>query len=103
MYDPSAAANLYGISVSSDIAWVQVAGLRDLGLGVASASIYRLEPRAMRVYAPTLLLVPLGDVILTLKHGTVLGALTHCGGIVAIGILSICAWLNPELSLLKRE
>jgi hypothetical protein len=42
---------------------------------------------------------PIGDAVLTLKMGgTMMGALTHCGGIFAIGVLAVSAWLDPALS-----
>ena len=35
---------------------------------------------------------------LTLMHGgSMMGAFTHLAGVVALAVLSVCAWLNPEL------
>ena len=121
---PDASAEMYGLPTQEGAPWVMVAGLRDLGLGVAAVALFLLEPRAMRVFVPTLLIIvradsaeltlpalrpadarlpafaqPIGDALLTLKMGgTVVGALTHTGGVVCIGVLAVCAWLDPALS-----
>ena len=97
---PSIAAELYGLPVSSTeaAAWVKVAGLRDFGLAIAAAAIYGFDARSLRVFVPTLLLIPIGDAVLTFTDGgTVPGALTHLGGVVCIGVLAACAWLDPAL------
>ena len=105
---PSTAAELYGLAAPATnlpaIAWVEIAGMRDLGLGLCAHVLYMMEPRSLRYFCPMLILIPVGDAWLTLKNGgTTLGALTHFGGVVAIGILSLCAWLNPQLDRDKHE
>ena len=66
--------------------------------------LYICEPRALRFYVPTLLLVPIGDAYLTLINlGTTEGALTHLGGVFAIGALTACAWLDPALDAKKKD
>mmetsp|Transcript_16835 Transcript_16835/g.27925 ORF Transcript_16835/g.27925 Transcript_16835/m.27925 type:complete len:138 (-) Transcript_16835:257-670(-) len=97
---PSSAALLYGLPIASqEYGFVCVAGLRDFGLAVAVLAIYAFEPRAMRAFVPALMLIPLGDAVLTISlGGTMIGALTHLAGTFAIGILTACAWLNPALN-----
>ena len=98
MVAPAAAAELYGLPIQAETAWVRVAGLRDIGLAVAAAALYLYEPRALRAFCPTLLVIPIGDAALTLAlGGTVMGALTHLGGTLAISILTAAAWLDPKL------
>ena len=41
-----------------------MAGLRDIGLAVNTLAIYFYEPRALRTFAPGLLLIPIGDAYL---------------------------------------
>ena len=97
---PLVASEMYGLPASdpSATAWVSVAGLRDLGLAMAALALYLYEPRSLRAFVPTLLLIPIGDAILTLRlGGTVIGALTHLGGVFAISVLTACAFLNPDL------
>ena len=99
MVSPSTAAELYGIPRSVEqAAWVQVAGLRDLALGVAALALFVWERRAMRVYTLILLPLPIGDALLTLHHGgSPVGAATHLAGVCAVGTLAVCAWLDPSL------
>ena len=97
MVSPGTAATLYGLP-SDNIPWVQVAGLRDLGLGLASISLYLFCPSAMRFYTLAILPIPAGDAYLThVSGGTIDGFLSHSFGIVAIGTLAACAWLDPAL------
>ena len=97
MFAPEAAAQLYGIPADATGAWVQVAGLRDLGLGCTALALYCAQPSAMRVFAPTLLVIPVGDAALTFRYGSAFDALTHLVGTVAIAVLAACAWLDPAL------
>ena len=105
---PNDAAKLYGLPTLSDAsavhAWVQVAGLRDFGLGCATLAISVSYPQALRVYAPTIAIIPIGDAYLTYAFGgSALDAAAHIFGTVAIGILSLCAWLDPALSASSEE
>ena len=99
---PATAAELYGLPVQLDeaVAWVRVAGLRDAGLGVATFALLAYQRPALRYFVPAILLIPLGDAVITWSApgGTATGAATHLAGTVAIGILSVCAWLDPTLS-----
>ena len=100
---PAFAGEMYGVRSSGDGAWVAIAGLRDIGIAACTLAIYMYEPRALRAFCPALLTIPIGDAMLTLKlGGTLLGALTHLGGVVAIGVLTACAWLDPALDAAKR-
>ena len=74
-FAPSLAAEQYGIEpcrLPSGIRseWVQVAGLRDLGLGLATLGLYLYEPRAIRIFVPAITCIPAGDALLALQHGT---------------------------------
>ena len=108
---PELASGLYGLPVKTSscagtvsTAWVQVAGLRDVGMAASAFLLYICEPRALRYYVPTLLIVPIGDAYLTLINlGTTEGALTHLGGVFAIGALTACAWLDPALDAKKKD
>ena len=101
---PATAAELYGLPVQLDeaVAWVRVAGLRDAGLGVATFALLAYQRPALRYFVPAILLIPLGDAVITWS-GTATGAATHLAGTVAIGILSVCAWLDPTLSSTAHE
>ena len=57
MVAPGLAAELYGLPVESGraIAWVEVAGLRDLGLGITAFVLYVCEARTMRYFVLSLL------------------------------------------------
>lgn len=106
-FAPGLAAEQYGIEpcrLPSGIRseWVQVAGLRDLGLGLATLGLYLYEPRAIRIFVPAITCIPAGDALLALQHGTATGAAAHVFGIVALSILSASAWLDPSLHQ-KRE
>ena len=97
---PKIASELYGLPAAdpSADAWVAIAGLRDLGLALTAFFLHRFERRSLRVFGPTLLIIPIGDALLTYKFGgTVMGALTHLGGVFAIGVWTACAWLNEDL------
>ena len=99
---PATAAELYGLPVQLDeaLAWVRVAGLRDAGLGVATFALLAYQRPALRYFVPAILIIPLGDAVITwsTSGGTATAAATHLAGTVAIGILSVCAWLDPTLS-----
>ena len=101
LVNPEFASIMYGLpvgSASGDMRWVLVAGLRDFGLGVAALALHVFDPGAMRIFAPSLLIIPIGDAILTLQQGgTQLHAAIHVAGSVAIGILSACTFLDPTL------
>ena len=102
MVDPATAATLYGLP-SNNIPWVQVAGLRDLGLGLAAIALFLCCPSAMRFYTLAILPIPAGDAYLTHIHGGTLdGLLSHSFGIVAIGTLAACAWLDPALNPISK-
>lgn len=102
---PEAAAQIYGLPSKGDTRWVVVAGARDFGLGVAALALLAFMPRALRIYAPAILILPLLDAYLTITlGGTAMDAATHIVGTAAIGILSACAWLDPSLDdRVKRE
>ena len=104
---PATAAELYGLPVQLDeaVAWVRVAGLRDAGLGVATFALLAYQRPALRYFVPAILLIPLGDAVITWSApgGTAVGAATHLAGTVAIGILCLCAWLDPTLSSTVHE
>ena len=93
---PATAAELYGLPVqlAEAVAWVRVTGLRDAGLGVATFALLAYQRPALRYFVPAILLIPLGDAVITWGAP---GAATHLAGTVAIGILSVCAWLDPTL------
>ena len=98
--DPIAASKLYGLPIGSsgNSDWVLVAGLRDFGLGVSTLALHVAHPAAIRVLAPSLLLIPLGDAGLTFQlGGTAMDAGAHIFGSFAIAILTVCAWLDPAL------
>lgn len=98
---PATAAILFGLPSTGDAhAWVQVAGVRDVGLAAAALSLYAFDARCLRVFVPALLLIPVGDAALTITNGgTVEGALTHLFGTICIGVLAACAWLDPGLDM----
>ena len=99
IYAPATAAAMYGLPVAVETAWVKVAGLRDIGMAATALALYRNEPRGMRYFCPALLMIPLGDAALTYAFGgTLMGALTHLGGVFAVGALSFFAWKNGELN-----
>jgi len=101
---PHEAASLYGLPVtnSGNVSWVLVAGLRDIGLGLATLALQLFEPRALRYYVPAILCVPIGDAVLTISQGgTALDAATHGLGTIAVAILAACAWLDQTLDVSK--
>ena len=85
-----------GCRCSSPKLWhgLSVTGLRDAGLGVATFALLAYQRPALRYFVPAILLIPLGDAVITWGAP---GAATHLAGTVAIGILSVCAWLDPTL------
>ena len=99
---PATAAQLYGLPVQLDeaVAWVRVAGLRDAGLGVAAFALLAYQRPALRYFVPAILLIPLGDALITWSApgGTATGAATHLAGTICVGILCACTWLDPTLS-----
>ena len=99
---PAAAAELYGVpvpAIGSSVAWVQVAGLRDAGLGIATLALAQFNRPALRIFVPAILLIPLGDAALTWSAGgRASDVATHLAGTVAVGVLSICTWCDPALS-----
>ena len=99
---PATAAQLYGLPVQLDeaVAWVRVAGLRDAGLGVAVFALLAYQRPALRYFVPAILLIPLGDALITWSApgGTAAGAATHLAGTICVGILCACTWLDPTLS-----
>ena len=99
---PATAAELYGLPVQLDeaVAWVRVAGLRDAGLGVAAFALLAYQRPALRYFVPAILLIPLGDALITWSApgGTATGAATHLAGTICVGILCACTWLDPTLS-----
>ena len=103
---PRFASSMYGLPVGNagNTDWVLVAGVRDLGLGIATLALQIFEPRALRVFAPAIMIVPAADAALTLaRGGSAADAAIHALGTVAIGILSICAWLDPALGDIKGK
>ena len=57
--DPHSAAEMFGLPLTSDgdVRWVAVAGARDAAIGAGTLALHFSEPRVMRVFAPTLLLL----------------------------------------------
>ena len=95
---PSTASAMYGLPAKRENPWVIVAGIRDFGLGIATLMLNYYEPRSLRVFVPSVLLVAVGDAMLTITQGgTVPEAGAHIGGSVAIIILTIVAWLDRTL------
>ena len=99
---PTAAAEMYGVAAAGSppaITWVQIAGLRDAGLGIATLALFAINRPALRVFVPAILCIPLGDAALTWSAGgSAIGVATHLAGTVAVGILCVCTWLDPTLS-----
>jgi len=90
---------MYGLPISDTAkGWMAATGLRDGGLGVTAIALFLLDRPALRIFVPTLLVVPLGDAVVTLQFGgSAIGAATHCLGAVAILLLAIFAWLDSTL------
>ena len=104
--DPVEAAVMYfgekhrGSSGGDSVKWVEVTGLRDAGLGLATLVLARYSPASIKVLAPCLFLIPVGDAIITYRHdGDALNVVIHCLGSICILILSMCAALDPTLQL----
>lgn len=99
---PGFAAEAYGIPIGPQDAvarsWVEVAGVRDFGLGVATLAVFFTAPRAMRTYAPSLMLIAGGDALVTYRSGgSFVGVATHLGGTACIAVLTVAAWLDAQL------
>lgn len=89
-----------GYGVQGEPAWVAATGLRDIALGLMAAGLLLRAPSALRVFLPTLILVPLGDVAFVLLWGdSVLGIAPHALGAIYITGLSMLASRSvPPLS-----
>mmetsp|Transcript_61853 Transcript_61853/g.119181 ORF Transcript_61853/g.119181 Transcript_61853/m.119181 type:complete len:153 (-) Transcript_61853:50-508(-) len=98
--DPQGAAVHYaGVAASaSAVPYVIAMGVRDLALGLATMVLAFKVPAAMRFFAPTVLVVPIGDVVTTLTHGTtLLQAAPHILGTAGVAVFVIATWLDPAL------
>ena len=101
---PEFSAEMYGLPVQAAGGWLAAVGLRDFGLGASTLALFLFDRPALRVYVPSLLVVPLGDAAITLWWGgTTIGAATHCLGAVAILLLAIFAWLDPALNRTRTD
>ena len=99
LVNPIAASVMYGLPVTEDTRWVVVAGIRDAGLGAATLALHHQIPSSIRIFAPAIMGIPLADAAATfLLGGTVAEAAVHVVGTVCIGVLSLCAWLDPSLN-----
>ena len=107
MLAPAMASALYGLP-TTEAAWVQVAGLRDLGLGGCTLAVYVVEPRVLRVFLIPMLAIPVVDTLLAVSHSResssdrTHAALSHVAGTIAVAILTLCAWLDPALKRKKE-
>ena len=100
LFDPAAASVMYGLPATErhGLRWVVVAGIRDAGLGVATLALQHFSPASIRILAPAVMGIPLADAAATfLLGGTAAEAAVHVVGTICIGILSLCAWLDPTL------
>ena len=95
--NPVFASSLYGLPTVRN-EWVIVAGIRDAGLGLATLALHYFAPASIRIFAPAIMTIPVGDAaVVFLLGGEPREAAVHLLGTVAIGILSVCAWLDPSL------
>lgn len=97
MVDPVFASKMYGLPTVHD-EWVIVAGIRDAGLGLATLALHYFAPASIRIFAPAIMPIPVGDAAAVFfLGGEPSEAAIHLLGTVAIGVLSVCAWLDPSL------
>eukprot|EP00435_Cladocopium_sp_Y103_P029364 s980_g7.t1 len=98
MTSPVFAAQTYGLPTSDPLAlkWVKVAGLRDLSLGLATLALFVFHPSSLRVFAPSAMLVAMGDAVMTMD-GPLPAPYQHVFGSCGILVLSIASWLDRQL------
>ena len=100
LVNPQAASVMYGLPAKEDVRWVVVAGIRDAGLGVVTLTLHNKLPVSIRILAPAMAGIPCADAAATFfQGGTAAEAAVHVAGTVCIGILSLCAWLDPTLDV----
>lgn len=99
---PAPASQGYGVpAVPGAEPWVQAAGLRDGALGVAVLLIVWRQRSALPWVLAGSLVVPLGDVGISLSQGAgLLGATPHLVGCVGVGIL---LWLSVAESRIEQR
>ena len=95
--NPMQAALLYGVPSPDAIsnAWVAVAGMRDLSMGITTLLLFIFQRSSLRWYVPSLLILPLGDAGLVFRFGgSQADAISHVFGFVCIAVLSMVTWLE---------
>jgi hypothetical protein len=101
---PNTASEMYGLSLQDTSGWLAATGLRDFGLGVSTIALFVFDRPALRIFVPSLLIIPIGDAAITLLWGgSALGAATHLLGAVAILLLAVFTWLDPALDRRGRK
>mmetsp|Transcript_148321 Transcript_148321/g.476286 ORF Transcript_148321/g.476286 Transcript_148321/m.476286 type:complete len:177 (-) Transcript_148321:94-624(-) len=98
--NPVMASAMFGLPVTTDLVWVQVAGVRDIALGLGTLAIWMFYRPALRIFTPVTLVVAAGDAVITMQSGGVFPSpFNHLFGVVGISVLSVAAWLDPTLKM----
>ncbi|CAE7565931.1 unnamed protein product [Symbiodinium sp. CCMP2456] len=98
LVDPVTSAKMYGLPSDGSISalcWVKAVGVRDICLGIGTMAFLMLQPSALRIFAPTMLLVTGSDAALTIGGPS---TADHLLGSVIVGLLSAAAWSDPFLA-----